>query len=47
MTTILFTFFGSLLVALIILAVVDVLYREKLDWLKCRFCKWWNGEVKN
>ena len=47
MSTILVTFFGALLVALLILVVVDVLYREKLDWLKCRLCKWWNREVKN
>ena len=47
MMTLVSVFFGSLLVALLILFVVDVLYREKLDWLKCRFCKWWNGEAKN
>jgi hypothetical protein len=47
MSTILGTFFGALLVALIILAVVDVLYREKLDWLKCRLCKWWNREAQD
>ena len=47
MMTLVSVFFGSLLVALLILFVVDALYRDKVEWLKCRFCKWWNGEAKD
>lgn len=43
----LYAFFGAMLVAILILLVVDFLYRDKVDWLKCRLCKWWNNEAKD
>lgn len=44
MSTYLYAFFVALLIALVFLGVIDLFYRDELEWFKCRLCKWWNRE---